>query len=77
MYTLSKTVPVNEPGKPFLSRHDVWTGLMMKAHNALPYVPQMTKCEVLEKGAGWVLRDIMLGNEPKTLWAKTSAAISR
>lgn len=64
MYTLSKTVPVNEPGKPFLSRHDVWTGLMMKAHNALPYVPQMTKCEVLEKGAGWVLRDIMLGTEP-------------
>ena len=41
MYELSRTVPVNEPGKPVLSRHDVWTGLMMKANNALPYVPQM------------------------------------
>jgi len=64
MYELSRTVPVNEPGKPFLSRHDVWTGLMMKAYNALPYVPQMKKCEVVEKGAGWVLRDILLGDEP-------------
>jgi len=64
MYTLSRTVPVNEPCKPFLSRHDVWNGLMMKAHNALPFVPQMKKCEVIEKGDGWVLRDILLGDEP-------------
>lgn len=64
MYTLSRTIPVNEPRKPFLSRHDVWTGLMMKAHNALPYVPAMKKCEVIEKGEGWVLRDILLGEEP-------------
>ena len=64
MYKLSRTVPVNEPGKPFLSRHDVWNGLLMKANNALPYVPQMTKCEVVEKGAGWLLRDILLKEEP-------------
>jgi ketosteroid isomerase-like protein len=64
MFTLSRTVPVNEPGKPILSRHDVWNGLLMKANNALPYVPQMTKCEVVEKGAGWLLRDILLKEEP-------------
>jgi hypothetical protein len=64
MYEISRTVPVNEPGKSFLSRHDVWTGLMMKAQNALPFVPQMKKCEVVEKGAGWVLGDILLGDEP-------------
>jgi Domain of unknown function (DUF1857)/SnoaL-like domain len=64
MYRLSRTVPVNEPGKPLLSRHDAWTGLMMKANNALPYVPQMKKCEVLEQGQGWLLRDILLGEEP-------------
>ena len=40
MYQLSRTVPVNEPKKSFLSRHDVWTGLLMKANNALPYVPE-------------------------------------
>ena len=36
MYQLSRTVPVNEAKKSFLSRHDVWTGLLMKANNALP-----------------------------------------
>ena len=64
MYQLSRTVPVNEPGKVFLSRHDVWTGLMMKARNALPYVPQMQKCEVVEQGKDWLLRDILLNNVP-------------
>lgn len=64
MYQLSRTVPVNEPGKVFLSRHDVWTGLMMKARNALPYVPQMQKCDVVEQGKDWLLRDILLNNVP-------------
>jgi Domain of unknown function (DUF1857)/SnoaL-like domain len=64
VYQLSRTVPVNEPGKVYLSRHDVWTGLMMKARNALPYVPQMQKCDVVEQGKGWLLRDILLNNVP-------------
>lgn len=64
MYKLSRTVPVNEPGKPYLSRHDVWSGLLMKANNALPYVPIMQKCEVIERGDGWLLRDILLNNVP-------------
>jgi hypothetical protein len=64
MYKLSRTIPVNEPGKPLLSRHDVWTGLEMKANNALPYVPIMQKCEVIERGNGWLLRDIALNNVP-------------
>jgi ketosteroid isomerase-like protein len=64
MYQLSRTVPVNEPKKSFLSRHDVWTGLLMKANNALPYVPEMKKCEVVEQGDGWLVRDIMLKDVP-------------
>ncbi len=64
MYELSRTVPVNEPGQPVLNRQDVWNGLVMKANNALPYVPQMKKCEVVQKGTGWLLRDILLGDEP-------------
>ena len=64
MYELSRTVPVNEPGQPVLNRQDVWSGLMMKANNALPYVPQMKKCEVVQQGTGWLLRDILLGDEP-------------
>ena len=64
MYRLSRTVPVNEPGQVYLSRHEVWAGLLKKAHNALPYVPQMQKCDVVEKGEGWLLRDILLNNTP-------------
>jgi len=64
VYKLSLTVPVNEPGKSFLSRHEVWNGLLMKANNALPYVPIMQKCEVIERGDGWLVRDILLNNNP-------------
>ena len=64
MYKLSRTIPVNEAGKSFLSRHDVWNGLLMKANNALPYVPIMQKCEVTERGNGWLIRDILLNNNP-------------
>jgi hypothetical protein len=66
MYKLSRTIPVNEPGKPLLSRHDVWTGLEMKANNALPFVPIMQKCEVREQGPGWLTRDILVNNVPLT-----------
>jgi len=64
MYKLSRTIPVNEAGKPLLSRHDVWIGLEMKANNALPFVPIMQKCEVVERGAGWLTRDILVNNVP-------------
>lgn len=64
MYELSRTITVNEPAKAYLSRHDVWTGLLMKARNALPYVPQMQKCDVIQQGDGWLLRDILLNNVP-------------
>src|SRR5271155_3841295 len=60
----SRTVPVNEPSKSFLSRHDVWAGLLMKAANALPYVPIMSKCEVVERGEGWLTRGILLKDVP-------------
>ena len=64
MYKLSRTVLVNEPSKTTLSRHDVWAGLLMKANNALPYVPIMSKCDVLERGEGWLTRDILLKDVP-------------
>jgi hypothetical protein len=64
MYKLSRTIPVNEPGKPLLSRHDVWTGLQMKANNALPFVPIMQKCDVVQQGPGWLTRDIVVNNVP-------------
>jgi hypothetical protein len=64
VYRLTRTVPVNEGTKSYLNRHEVWNGLLMKANNALPYVPIMQKCEVVEKGDGWLIRDIQVNHVP-------------
>lgn len=64
MYRMSRSVAVNDdPQQPRLSRADVWQGLVLKADNALPFVPQMTRCEVLERGDTWLLRDITVHGE--------------
>ena len=59
MIFVSHQLPVNEPGKPELSRADVWDGLVLKANNALPFVPSMTYCEVTARHSDTVFdRDI-------------------
>ena len=49
MIEVSKSSPVNQPGKPALTRAKVWKGLTMKANNALPFVPAITQCKVIER----------------------------
>ena len=49
MIYVTNAIPVNAEGEPELTRSDVWAGLVMKADNALPFVPAMTFCEVLER----------------------------
>ena len=49
MIFVSHALPANEPGEPKLSRADVWDGLVLKADNALPFVPSMTYCEVTDR----------------------------
>jgi Domain of unknown function (DUF1857) len=59
MYALSHAIFVNPEGEePVLTQEQVWRGLEMKAENALPFVPGMTKCEVVERGEGMLLRDV-------------------
>lgn len=59
MISVSYTVSVNPEGvEPKLTRADVWKGLEAKAHNALPYVPAMTMCEVRDEGENWIDREI-------------------
>ena len=48
MIYVTNAVSVNEPGEPTLTRSDVFAGLESTANNALPFVPAMTHCEVLE-----------------------------
>ncbi|MEV4452579.1 MULTISPECIES: SRPBCC family protein [Streptomyces] len=49
MIFVSHVIPVNEPGEPRLDRTAVWEGLVLKANNALPFVPAMSECEVVER----------------------------
>ena len=59
MIFVSHALPVNEPGEPALTRDDVWDGLVLKADNALPFVPSMTFCEVTDRISDTVFdRDI-------------------
>ncbi|MBN9107427.1 MAG: DUF1857 family protein [Pseudonocardia sp.] len=65
MFEVSQTVPVNDdPDAPRLDRAQVWKGLLLKANDALPFVPQMESCHVVERGPDWLLRDILLGGVP-------------
>ena len=61
MIFVTHQLPVNVPGQPHLTRQDVWDGLVLKANNALPFVPSMTYCEVTERHSDTVFdRDIAL-----------------
>ncbi len=59
MIFVTHALPVNVPGEPELDRSAVWDGLVLKANNALPFVPSMTYCEVTERHSDTVFdRDI-------------------
>jgi Domain of unknown function (DUF1857) len=59
MIFVSHQLPVSEPGEPELDRARVWDGLVLKANNALPFVPSMTYCEVTQRHSDTVFdRDI-------------------
>src|SRR2546423_10391581 len=63
MIYVSKEVAANAPGHLKLSRSEVWKGLVMKADNALPFVPGMAKCDVIERTPNGLLRDIVFRGE--------------
>ena len=59
MIFVSHALPVNVPDEPRLTPADVWDGLVLKANNALPFVPSMTYCEVTRRHSDTVFdRDI-------------------
>lgn len=59
MIYVTHQLPVNVPGEPHLDRAAVWDGLVLKANNALPFVPSMTYCEVTHRHGDTVFdRDI-------------------
>ncbi len=64
MYTLSVALEVNPAGAtPILTQAEVWRGLVMKAENGALFVPSMRACEVLERDAQGLLREIVIGDD--------------
>lgn len=64
MYVLSYATEVNPAGAlPSLIIEDVWRGLEMKAVNALPFVPGMTRCEVIERSDTTILREVTFAGD--------------
>jgi len=62
---VDETLAINPPGvEPVLTRDQVWEGLQMKAHNALPFVPRMSRCEVLKEYENGLLREIQFDGMP-------------
>lgn len=65
MIYVSHSLPVNEVGlPPQLNRAQVWDGLVLKANNALPFVPSMSECEVTARYGDDVFdRDIVFRDQ--------------
>ena len=64
MFALSFSIEVNPEGaSPTLSAEQVWRGLEMKAENALPFVPAMQRCEVVERKDNTLLREITVNGD--------------
>lgn len=67
MYTMASSIDVNPPGSTVeLTRDLVWRGLVMKAENALPFVPAMQECTVIERFEGGLVRTILARGERLT-----------
>jgi len=49
MIYISHDLPADVDGQPTLDRKAGWEGLVMKANNALPFVPAMSHCEVIQR----------------------------
>jgi ketosteroid isomerase-like protein len=62
MIDVDRSVAVNrnlEPGDPVLAAPDIWTGLVMKAEDPVPFVKPITACKILERTGNGLLREIV------------------
>ena len=66
MIYVSKEVGANDgaaSGHSKLRRSDIWRGLVMKAENALPFVPGMAKCNIVKRLPNGLIRNIVFRGE--------------
>jgi hypothetical protein len=63
IYVSNEVAANGVAGLPRLSRSEIWRGLVMKAENALPFVPGMAKCDVISRTPNGLIRDIVFRGE--------------
>jgi hypothetical protein len=64
MYTMAASIEANPGGTTTqLTRDLVWRGLVMKAENALPFVPAMQECTVVSRSENGLVRNVMTRGE--------------
>src|SRR2546422_4786076 len=64
MLTLTRSLPVNQPGQASLTRGQLWQALLLKVEDATLFVPGMTSCRVLERRGNEVFREIVWRGQP-------------
>jgi len=65
MLTLTRSLPVNQPGQASLTRGQLWQALLLKVEDATLFVPGMTHCRVLERRGNEVFREIVWRGQPR------------
>ncbi|QWW72544.1 SRPBCC family protein [Rhizobium sp. WYJ-E13] len=61
MFAISATFEVNPAGTTVeISREAMWQGLVSKAEYAVPFVPAMEDCRIIERFEGGFIREIKL-----------------
>jgi hypothetical protein len=61
MYAISSAFEVNPAGEPIrISQAQLWKGLVMKAEYAVPFVPAMEDCRIIERFDDGFLREVHL-----------------
>jgi hypothetical protein len=61
MYAISSAFEVNPAGETIrISREQMWKGLVMKAEDAVPFVPAMKECRIVQRFEDGFLREVHL-----------------
>lgn len=57
-------IQINDPGNPLiesLTREQIWSGLMHRVEDPLPFLPGLEACTILERGDRELLRELDFG----------------
>ena len=57
-------IAINDPGNPLivmLTREELWSGLLHRVENAVPFLPGLESCTIIERNENSLLRELDFG----------------